>query len=145
MQSEDILKFRKVCDVLIKEKGYNKNKLVSESKLSWPTFQKVFKPGPEPAKVSASVLGIIQDFNKKHLTVLNYAGIKPVATAEAESSDRHKPDKADVDRLRSCNSNYKPEEKKDNEIEVKNPGLQDLIRSIQKLIPRGVAITITGQ
>lgn len=68
---EDVLRFRKLCDILIK-KGYNKNKIVLESKLTWPTFQKILVEPIEEIHITASVLGIVQNFIKKHIDDLNY-------------------------------------------------------------------------
>jgi hypothetical protein len=72
---EDVLKFRKVCDLLIREGGYNKNKISIESKLTWPTLKKVLESPIEEIHITASVLGFVQDFTKKHLDALTYEGI----------------------------------------------------------------------
>lgn len=72
---DDILKFRKTCNVLIADKGYNKNKISIESKLNWPTLKKVLEDPIDKIKIAASNLGLIQDFNKKHLDDVSYAGI----------------------------------------------------------------------
>ncbi len=70
---DDILKFRKLCEVLKKEKNYTGNKIVIESGLTWPTFQKLTKAPIDEIKIQASILAVIQDFIKKHIDDLNYA------------------------------------------------------------------------
>ena len=100
---EDIIKFRKLCDVLINENGYNKNRIVVESKLSWPTFKKVIEAPIDELKIQASILGFIQDFIRKHSADYNYAGVKhdfvplEVSTGklEFEDSQKIKPKKAE--------------------------------------------------
>jgi hypothetical protein len=77
----DILKFRKCVEVLISEKGYNKNKISLELKLTWPTLKKILEAPIDEIKIQASVLGILQDFLKKHCNDINYAGIKPAPEA----------------------------------------------------------------
>ena len=73
---EDVLKFIKLCDILIKDKGYNKNRIVIESKISWPTFQKILTTPIEGLHIAASVLGLVQDYNRLHRDDFNYGGIK---------------------------------------------------------------------
>jgi hypothetical protein len=73
---EDILKFRKCVDILIKEKGYNKNKISIESKINWPTMKKLLEEDINVVHVKASNLGLVQDFLHKHCDDMNNAGIK---------------------------------------------------------------------
>lgn len=106
---EDVLRFRKCVNILIEEKGYSKNKIVLESKLSWPTFQKVMNDDIDTLKIMPSILGLIQDYIKKHCNDLNYAGIKPAPEA--------------VQEMKKSLSNYKePEEpvkEKENKVRIK--------------------------
>jgi len=87
---EDILKFRKVVDILKSEKGYKLPQLVKEIGVSEPTFFKLINTDINELKIQASVLGLVQDFNKKHLDDIRYVGIEsikePVITQEKKSS-----------------------------------------------------------
>ncbi len=85
---DDILKFRKTCDVLIADRGYNKNKISIESKLTWPTLKKVLEDPVDEIKIMPSILGIIQDFNKKHIDDVRYEGIKSEYPAAPSVEER---------------------------------------------------------
>jgi hypothetical protein len=74
---DDILKFRKCVDVLKKEKGFSNVKICSEMGISDPTLKKLMETDIAELKPRASVLALVQDFNKKHCNDLNYADIKP--------------------------------------------------------------------
>jgi len=133
---EDFLKFRKLCEVLKTEKGWAQKKFLLELDISQPTFNKLLKADIETIKFHASILGIIQDFIRKHIDDLNYAGIRP--------------DPETVERMRKDLSNYQPagNERKENkepgsEIEPE-PGNQflDLLNQLSKLIPANVQIII---
>lgn len=108
---EDILKFRKLCDILLKDKGYSKSSICKEIGISEPTLQKLLTAELDSfnrdgsSGMRASTLGIIQDFNKKHCNDLNYAGIKPAAIIEVDK-------KVDTEKLKKNLSNYKEPEKK---------------------------------
>ncbi len=89
---EDILKFRKLCEILKTEKKYSNKKLYLELGVSDPTLAKLLKEDLNTIKPRASVLALVQDFIKKHIDDINYAGIKP--------------DTKEVERLRKNLSDY---------------------------------------
>jgi hypothetical protein len=80
---DTIRKFRKVTGILIEEKGYTGTKIYKEMNISEPTLAKLLKEDIEEIKIKASVLAAVQDFNKRHIEDLNYAGIDP---GDAEES-----------------------------------------------------------
>ena len=74
---DTIRKFRKVTGILIEEKGYTGTRIYKEMNISEPTLAKLLKDDVEEMKIKASVLAAVQDFNKRHIEDLNYAGIAP--------------------------------------------------------------------
>jgi len=131
---EDFLKFHKLCEVLKTEKGWAQKKFLLELDISQPTFNKLLKADIETIKFQASILGIIQDFIRKHIGDLNYAGIRP--------------DPETVERMKNNLSNYQPsgngkKENDESESEPK-PELQvlDLLNQLSKLVPANVQIII---
>lgn len=78
---EDIEKFRKVVAIIL-EKGQTKGLICKEMGMSGPTLQNLLTAELNSfnrdgqSGLRASTLGIIQDFNKRHIDDLNYAGIK---------------------------------------------------------------------
>ena len=90
---EDVIKFRKTCDILIKNKGYNKNRIVTESGISWPTFQKILVTPIDELHIQASVLGLVQDFNRKHCEDFNYANADPIPGTVEQNKKQSKPEK----------------------------------------------------
>lgn len=73
---DDILKFRKLCDVLIKEKDYTVNKICIESGITWPTMKKLREEDIKEIKIRSSVLGQIQNYIRIHCDTIRFAGIK---------------------------------------------------------------------
>lgn len=73
---EDVLKFRKLCDILINEKEMTVNKIVIESGITWPTIKTLREEDIDNIHIKSSILGRIQDYLKKHCEDMNYAGIK---------------------------------------------------------------------
>jgi len=84
---DDILKFRSVCEILRKEKQYTNKQFCQELGISEPTLTKLLKDDINEIKPRASVLGIVQDFNKNHRSDVNYAGV----TTEPEPGWKPKP------------------------------------------------------
>ena len=72
---EDILKFRKLCGILVKQEGMSLNKVSIESGITWPTLKKVMEEGIDSIHIRSSVLGQVQDYLHKKADVLNYEGI----------------------------------------------------------------------
>lgn len=141
--TEDILKFRTICGILRKE-GYLNKQLCLETGITHPTLKKILKGDIQKIKIYASVKGLIQDFNKKHIELLNYAGAK----------HRKRIDKGSVEFISKCNSDYtaeniKPGENEtpaemDKDPETEKPGLPELVSAIQKFIPKGATLNISG-
>jgi hypothetical protein len=77
----DIIKFRKCVEILKKEKGYTNGRVCDEMGISGPTFHKLMTDDISEFKCRPSILGLVQDFNKKHCNDLNYAGIEPAPEA----------------------------------------------------------------
>lgn len=138
---DDILKFRKTCDVLIADKGYNKNKISIESKLTWPTLKKVLEDPVDEIKIMPSILGIIQDFNKKHIDDVRYAGIQSDIPPAAPVKEKKIASPAARDR--------NDEAKEVKEVETGKPDpkhTDDFIRLIKRLTaecPSNLKIKIT--
>jgi hypothetical protein len=84
MEKQDILKFRKLCEILIKGGTYTANKIVIEAGINWPTYKKILEWDIKDIKISASNLGRVQDFIKKHLNDLDYDGITPDVDIDIE-------------------------------------------------------------
>lgn len=82
---DTIRKFRKVVDILIREKGYTGTRVYEEMKISEPTLTKLMKEDVNEIKVRALVLAAVQDFNKRHIEDLNYAGIFPGENGKEEA------------------------------------------------------------
>jgi hypothetical protein len=147
---EDILKFRKLCGILKKEKCYNYKSLQSEIGVSEPTLAKLLKAKPEECKFYPSILGKVQDFIRKHIDDLNYAGIKPTEQDKRQadllldekyhSSDSVKPDPEEVEKIRKNLSNYGS--KTDKEDPESGSRLVDLLTELSKLVPSNVQIII---
>lgn len=90
---DDILKFRKLCDVLIKEKDYNVNRIVIESGITWPTMKKLRETDINEIRIKASVLGQVQNYIHKHCEVLRMTGIHPAYEAADKSNLIPEPEK----------------------------------------------------
>jgi len=111
---EDVLKFRKCVEILVKEKKSSSAKIIQEMGISEPTFYKILKSDIAEMKIQSSVLGIIQDFNRKHCNDINYAGIEPATLIEG---DKEK----ETNKLRKNLSNYqepRKEKEKEKEVEI---------------------------
>lgn len=149
---DDIIRFRKLCDILIKEKGYNKNRVVLESKLTWPTLKKVLEEPIDEIKIQSSVLGLIQDYCKVHKDDFTYAGIKSEPIPEREIKIVSEIKKEDFGTIMPEGHN-KPEkvngsDKKEPEgrtVEAElqvSPDLVDQLIDLIKKIPSNVSIEI---
>jgi hypothetical protein len=149
---EDIEKFRKLCDILIREKDYTVNKISIESKISWPTMKKIRETqNIDDIKIHASVLGLIQDFQKKHCEDTNYAGIKP----DPETVEKIRRNQADCREENKSLQPQKTKEKLDNiqsEMdEPKSKGEQkvvyktfwDSMAIVHASLPENIQIIIT--
>ncbi|KKP51035.1 MAG: hypothetical protein UR43_C0028G0006 [candidate division TM6 bacterium GW2011_GWF2_33_332] len=76
---DDILKFRKIYTILTKEKGKQKKYVYHEMSISEPSLVKILTADLNDLKgLRASTLGVIQDFNKRHMDDFNYSGIKSI-------------------------------------------------------------------
>jgi transcriptional regulator with XRE-family HTH domain len=73
MEWNDIDKFKKICEILKKEKNYTDKIIAAEMGISDVHVNNILKD--KILKIRASTLGKIQDFNKKHITDLEYAGL----------------------------------------------------------------------
>lgn len=65
---EEILKFRTICENMIKAGITNKNKITLETSISWPTFKKITEWSIDTVHVEDDTLERIVSFNKKHST-----------------------------------------------------------------------------
>ncbi len=76
---EDIFKFKNLCTILRKEKGWKLQRISIETGLSQTCIDKIMKvENTDDMKgIRASTLGIIQNFCKKYRDHTNYAGIEP--------------------------------------------------------------------
>jgi hypothetical protein len=90
---EDILKFRKLCYILIKDRGYTKDKITIEATLAWPTFQKILVTPIDELHIHSSNLGKVQDFIKKHIDAFTYEGIKSDPETIKQNKEHSKPKK----------------------------------------------------
>jgi hypothetical protein len=68
---EEILKFRTICENMVKAGITNKNKITIESGISWPTFQKVMAWPIDTVHVEDEILARMVSFTRKHSV---YAG-----------------------------------------------------------------------
>lgn len=134
---DDILKFRKLCEVLKKEKHYSQKQFCIELGISQGTFKNLLKEDIATIKPYSSVLGKVQDFIRKHINDLNYAGIKP--------------DPETVNKLRKNLKNYQPDkqpevdENKKPEPENPEPVILDLLKKLAELVPANVQIIINAK
>ena len=144
---EDILKFRKTCDVLLKEKGYTRGSICREAGMSEPTLQKLLNDELDSFKRSgqagmrSSTLGIIQDFNKRHKDDVTYAGIKsdviPMQTKTGKTEfEYNNQGKEHKELLRKIDSNTKPEL-------LTAPSFMESLIEALKQIPSNVTIQIS--
>lgn len=72
---EDILKFRKLCNILINEKEMTVNKICIESGITWPTMKKLREDDINDIHIMSSVLGQVQNYLHKHCDTIRLAGI----------------------------------------------------------------------
>ena len=80
---EDIIKFRRIALCLIQEGKHTQESIMNnELKVSFPTIYKLLQEDIQSIRVRSSVLGKIQDFNKKYNLVLSYEGIEGVEAIE---------------------------------------------------------------
>jgi hypothetical protein len=103
----EIVKFRKICNSLIKNRNWNKNTCVKESKISWPTFQQLMNEEKE-YNFGESVMDRVIVFNK----VFNMEFYKDI---EGENN-------------KSMPENKKPPEKIEKE-DLKRDAIQSFIKS----------------
>jgi hypothetical protein len=76
--NEDVLKFRKICLALLADRTITHKRICLETGISTTSLTKYLTLDPNILpKLRASKLAAMQDFNKKHVTDMNYAGIKP--------------------------------------------------------------------
>lgn len=152
---EDLLKFRKCCEILKTEKDYTNGKLCKELGISEPTLFKLMTMDINEAKgLRDSTLGIIQDFLKKHCNDVNYAGIKPAPEAVQEMrknlGNYKEPDKKVEEKTSPIDYTIVPGKKKETESialteQTGNPftALLEALNSVPKNIT--IVITVNGQ
>ena len=134
---EDVIKFRKVYNILIDKKVLTAKSIIKELGLSEPSLHKILTADLDELKgLRASTLGMLQDFMKRHINDLNYAGIESDPLAESTNDVRIK---------------IKPGVKERREQELrergKDPGpiktFWDFIALASGCIPENVTINIT--
>lgn len=127
----DVVRFRKLCDVLTKEHRWLQKQLFAEVGLSHTAVTTLWKGDVKDVKLRASTLGAIQDFIRKHIDKLNYAGVKS--------------GKKDIDKVidavnRGGASRHPPSA---DEPVSKNGQFWVLIEQARRCKPEGVTINIT--
>lgn len=146
---EDILKFRKCCEILKSEKGFTNEKLCKELGISDPTLSKLMTFDLSDLKgIRASTLGIIQGFLKRHCNDVNYAGIKSAPDNIVEKASEKI---SEVGNLRKNLSNYQTSGEPPKKIEVTAEDKEKietvnpfpLLFEAMKLVPPHIKITIT--
>lgn len=81
---EDVIKFRKIYKILIDNKVLHKNSIIKELGLSEPSLHKILTADLDDLKgLRASTLGLLQDFMKRHIGHVNYAGIEAETVKDA--------------------------------------------------------------
>lgn len=145
---EDLLKFRKCCEILKTEKDYTNGNLCKELGISEPTLFKLMTMDINEAKgLRASTLGIIQDFLKKHCNDVNYAGIKPAPEDVQEMrKNLGNYDKKVEEKTSPIDYTIVPGKKKDPEIisqteQTGNP-FAALLEALNN-VPKNITIVIT--
>ena len=135
---EAVIEFRKMCKVLIDEKGYTADKICTETGLSWSTYDKLMKADlQEKCGIRASTVGIIQDFHKKHVNDLRYSGIEPGETKPAKKAK--KPEAPETPEA------IKAEIGQTNELIVKRDlmsSFAEVLTEMSKILPFNVTINI---
>lgn len=138
---DDILRFRKVCDVLMKEQKYTQSKLCAEMGVSEPTIMKLLKGDLAEFKIRASVLGVVQDFCEKHCDDLKYAGINSTDSVPEKVKEALKKTGESI-----MNEAKQKEEKLIEEIEpaeAQTTSFTDLLIEFAKSLPANVSIQIS--
>ena len=145
--TDDILKFRKTCDILMKEKGYTRGSICREAGMSEPTLQKLLNDELDSFKRSgqagmrSSTLGIIQDFNKRHMDDVTYAGVKseviPMGTKTGKIEFEHNnQEKERAELLKKPETKIEPEP-------LTAPSFMESFIEALKQIPSNVTIQIS--
>ena len=145
---EDILKFRKVCDILKQDKGYKLPQLIKELGVSEPTFYKLINTDINELKIQSSVLGLVQDFNKKHLDDVRYAGIEgikePAPIKEKKVlKDQHKVPSETVQQSDDMPTKEATKKSKDKIIESACEDFISVLAEAAKRLPDNVRISIS--
>jgi hypothetical protein len=135
---DDILKFRKICGILLKTES--RKVICLDMGVSDPTLTKLLDSDlDDEFKIRASMLGMVQNFNKKHREILNYAGIEPASPSVVDK---------EVERLNKNNSHYHPETEKKKPSPAPEPKPEakedffDLMRRASKVIPKNVKLIV---
>lgn len=126
---EDVKRFRIIASSLISGKKMKRADLLKELGVSPPTYDKIIVEDLDKVRIKASVLGKIQDFNKKH---------------NIEELDNYPPHKSD-----------KVSEKElDNAVEVARELIDDkppicadktiwsMLRDLEKALPKNMSIQL---
>jgi RNA polymerase sigma-70 factor (ECF subfamily) len=66
-----ILKFKEICNLLIKDHGYNKNRIVIESGVSWPTFLKIWNNDVADISITKPTQELLTPFIQKWNYILS--------------------------------------------------------------------------
>jgi hypothetical protein len=85
--NEEILRFRKLVDKLVKQ-GWPMKKIQTEVDISRATLDKLLNTPLENYKIRASMLAAIQDFIKKHVDVLNGYGFNVAREPDEKETDK---------------------------------------------------------
>lgn len=135
---EAVIEFRKLCKVLIDEKGYTIDKICAETGLSYPTYDKLIKADlSEKCGIRASTIGILQDFHKKHVDDLRYQGIEKKEPRQKKSKKLTAPVVPEVISQAA--------EQKTEQLLVQRDSmyvLAEILTEIQNILPFGVTINI---
>lgn len=73
---EDVLKFRKLCDILVKEYNMSVNQISIDSGITWPTMKKLREEDINTIGIKASILGQIQNYLHKKSDIVNLGDMK---------------------------------------------------------------------
>jgi len=156
MERDDVLKFRKLCDVLIGENQWPLKRIAMSTGLSLPTIEKLRTSDlAELTGIRASSFAAMQDFVKRNITVLDYAGIKsqpleetkPTLPLEINKPNLAAPNKKLTEEDRISTGGGKAQEfNKEHAANLKsqlNTHFWDLIKVANECVPDNVIITIT--
>jgi DNA-binding Lrp family transcriptional regulator len=147
MKEDDVLKLRKIVEILRTEKKYSMAKIGKEIKLSEPTLKKLLEDDIAEMHVRASVLGLVQDFNKKHCEDLNYAGIEAAPeTVVRKAVEKMKKEKKQTGFSPEDLPDFKSAEEFNHEVQetvYPEEGLKLFFESLGKAIPPNMTMTIT--